>query len=291
MTLAVLAGIAGGLVIAGIAGARRTDTALARHLHAYRFSDATVFAENVAAEGNRDVRTRRRLAQLGTLPQVQASALDSELAYCARDAKNRPVIDTGPQAVLFLVSIDGRDGVALNRPKLLAGRNVDPTQPREALLDSRVGAEVRRPAGGRYPDSRVPLIRRIRLSARSGATRATRVPFQSGQPTRREVRQILVSCPKPRPCNEAKAVIDRLYARLEKGADFARLAKKFSDDPGGSGAWRSALDHPRSDRRAVQHDGLPPTDRLDLATAEDALRLAHRAAADARPCPTACSCG
>jgi hypothetical protein len=137
VTLAVLAGIAGGFVIAGIAGARRTDTALARHFHAYRFSDATVFADNVAAEGNRDVSSRRRLAQLGTLPQVQASALDSELAYCARDAQNRPVIDTGPSAVLFLVSIDGRDGVALNRPKLLAGRNVDPTQPREALLDSR----------------------------------------------------------------------------------------------------------------------------------------------------------
>ena len=28
-------------------------------------------------------------------------------------------------------------------------------------------------------------------------------------------------------------MIDRLYASLEKGADFARLAKRFSDDPGG----------------------------------------------------------
>ena len=232
VTLAVLAGIAGGFVTAGIAGARRTDTALARHLHTYRFSDATVFAENVAAEGNRDVRSRRRLAQLGTLPQVQASALDSELAYCARDAKNRPVIDTGPQAVLFLVSIDGRDGVALNRPKLLAGRTVDPTQPREALLDSRSARRF-----GVQPGDVIPI--RVFPSFGDKTVGAFRCdprdsgPLQPGQPTRREVRQILVSCPGPRPCNEARAVIDRLYASLKKGADFARLAKKFSDDPGG----------------------------------------------------------
>src|SRR5438445_10828363 len=104
LTLALLAGIAGGLVIAGIAGARRTDSAAARHLEAYRFPDATVVFSNSAS--------RSTIAQVATLPQVQASALDAELAYCARDATNRPVIDNGPQAVEFVVSLDGHDGHA-----------------------------------------------------------------------------------------------------------------------------------------------------------------------------------
>src|SRR5438445_10625530 len=85
LTLAVLAGIAGGLVIAGIAGARRTDSALARHLRAYRFPDATVDFSNSIS--------RSRVAEVDALPQVRSSALDAELAYCARDAKGRPVID------------------------------------------------------------------------------------------------------------------------------------------------------------------------------------------------------
>ena len=66
LTLAVLAGIAGGFVIAGIAGARRTDSALARHLHAYRFPDATVFADNFAAEATGIVSSRRSSPNSGS---------------------------------------------------------------------------------------------------------------------------------------------------------------------------------------------------------------------------------
>src|SRR3989442_1310540 len=90
LTLALLAGIAGGLVIAGIAGARRTDSALARHLEAYRFPDATVVFSN-------NSHSLRAVPGVRALPLVQASALDAEVAYCARDARERPVIDTGPQ--------------------------------------------------------------------------------------------------------------------------------------------------------------------------------------------------
>jgi putative ABC transport system permease protein len=58
-------------------------------------------------------------------------------------------------------------------------------------------------------------------------------PSQPGLPTRRKVRQILIRCPKLRPCPEAKALINRLYAQLERGVDFAVLARKYSDDPAG----------------------------------------------------------
>ena len=47
------------------------------------------------------------------------------------------------------------------------------------------------------------------------------------------MRQILISCPKVRPCAEAKALIDRLYSQLEGGANFAALAREYTDDPEG----------------------------------------------------------
>jgi PPIC-type PPIASE domain/FtsX-like permease family len=222
LTLAVLAGVAGGFVVAAATGARRTDSALARHLGAYRFPDATVFAQTV---------DRGSLARLGALPQVQASALDAELAYCARDAKDRSVIDVGPQAVTFLVSLDGRDGVALHRPKLLAGRQPDPTRPSEALLDSRAAQRFGVGPGDVIPVRLFPSFEGSFAAFRCDPRDLS--PSQPGLPTRRKVRQILIRCPKLRPCPEAKALINRLYAQLERGVDFAVLARKYSDDPAG----------------------------------------------------------
>jgi hypothetical protein len=224
LTLAVLAGIAGGLVIAGIAAARRTDSALARHLEAYRFPDANVVFSNSTS--------RSTIAQVATLPPVRASALDAELAYCARDAANRPVIDNGPQAVEFLVSLDGQDGRALRRPKLLAGRKPDPARPREVLLDSRAAQRFGVRPGDVLPIRVFPSFGKGDFGAFRCDLRAQNV-YQPGLPTRRDVRQILIACPKPRPCLDAKVLIDRLHARLERGADFATLAKKYSDDPAG----------------------------------------------------------
>ena len=231
LTLAVLAGVGGGLVAAAAAGARRTDSALARHLGAYRFPDATLSAEDVG-DDKRNLLLRRRLARLQALPQVQALALEAELGYCARDAKDRPVIDVGPQAVLFLVSLDGRDGVALHRPKLLAGRQPDPARPREALLDSRAAQRF-----GVGPGDVIPMRVFPSFGEESFATFRCdpneKSPSQPGLPTRRKVRQILISCPTLRPCAEAKALINRLYTQLERGVDFAGLAKEYSDDPAG----------------------------------------------------------
>ncbi|TML14054.1 MAG: FtsX-like permease family protein [Actinobacteria bacterium] len=230
LILALLAGVAGGVVVAGIAGARRTDSALARHLKAYGFPNATVSLSN----GPNSIRAVPRLRGL---PLVQASALDAELAYCARDARDRPVIDNGPQAVWFLVSLDGQDGVVLHRPKLLAGRTPDPARPREVLLDSRAARRFSVHPGDVIPIRVFPFFGEGDFGVFRCDPRHQN-PYQPGLPTRREVRQILIACPRPQPCDEAKVLIDSLDARLKNGADFATLAKKYSDDPAGKEGGR-----------------------------------------------------
>ncbi len=222
LTLAVLAGIAGGFVMAGFAGARRTDSALGRHFYANRFPEATVVLTN------RISHLGPTYAYIRALPQVGASALDAELAYCARDARDRPVLDEGPQAVQFYVSLDGRDGVALRRPKLLVGRTPDPTRPNEVLLDSRAARRFGVRPGDAIPIRVFPTFGKANAEFRCDPHDPN--PYQTG--TRREVRQILILCPLPTPCGAAKALVDRLYARLERGADFAALARKYSDGPG-----------------------------------------------------------
>ena len=102
------------------------------------------------------------------------------------------MIDVGPQAVVFLVSLDGRDGVALHRPKLLAGRNPDPAQPSEVLLDSRAAQRF-----GVHPGDVIPIrVFRFFGEGDFGVFRCDprhQNPYQHGLPTRREVRQILDS--------------------------------------------------------------------------------------------------
>jgi parvulin-like peptidyl-prolyl isomerase len=51
-------------------------------------------------------------------------------------------------------------------------------------------------------------------------------------PESRDVRHILISCNTAAACTKAKATASKLYDQLKDGANFAALAKKYSDDPG-----------------------------------------------------------
>ena len=126
LTLAVLTGIAGGLLVTAAADARRTDSALGRHLATYGYRDVGVFTQDLPA-----------LRLDGKLPQVATSSIGEELDFDARDAQGRVIPVVGPNAMLMYASTDGRDGVALDRWKLLAGRRADPRRVEEAVLDSR----------------------------------------------------------------------------------------------------------------------------------------------------------
>lgn len=225
LAVALFAGLAGGLVIAAAAGARRTESSLERHLVAYRFPDAQITRDNVSGD-NRDSYFKKTMAQIRALPQVTASGETAELAYCARDRYDRPVAVTGPNAVLFTVNVDGRYGVSLRRPKLLRGRLPDPRRAREALLDSRTAGRF-----GVEPGDVIP----IRVFPVWANTNFTCDPLhgRSGQKDSsvRGVRQILLACKGKVPCRRRKPLADRLYARLRSGASFARLVWRYSDFP------------------------------------------------------------
>jgi foldase protein PrsA len=55
---------------------------------------------------------------------------------------------------------------------------------------------------------------------------------QFTQPSTRVVRHILVACKKAAECKRDKSKADNLYRQLRGGANFAALAKRFSEDPG-----------------------------------------------------------
>ena len=226
LAVAMFAGLAGGLVIAAAAGARRTDSALTRHLVAYRFPDAAVMAVNDAAD-NSGSYVEKTIAHVRSLPQVEASAVTAELGYCARDRDNRPVTVTGPKAVVFTVNVDGRYGVALRRPKILRGRVADPRHAREVLVDTRTANRL-----GVQPGDVIPIRVFPSWTNRDFTCdpRNQRLE-QKGLLQRRKVRQILLACEGADACRGRQLLADRLYARLRRGGDFARLVRRYSDLP------------------------------------------------------------
>ena len=118
LALAVLAGLAGGLVIAIAAGARRTDSAVARWRAATETMDVWVGKSKVYALE----RTSRASSGCRRSRDAVRSA---DLAFWGRTDAGRPVT---VNEVELNAPVEGRDCCA-NRPKLLAGRPPDPAGP------------------------------------------------------------------------------------------------------------------------------------------------------------------
>ncbi len=128
------------------------------------------------------------------------------------------------------MNLDGRDGVALHRPKVLAGRIPDRGRPREVLVDTRAAQRFGVRPGGVIPIRVFPGWGASDLGVFHCDPR-NQNPAQAGMPERREVRQILLSCRGAGACSRARRAIERLYLRLRNGASFAGLAKRYSDVP------------------------------------------------------------
>ncbi len=86
---------------------------------------------------------------------------------------------------------------------------------------------------------------------------------QYTQPESRDVRHILIACTKPADCVKAKQTADKLYGQLKGGADFAALAKKYSQDPGSKNAGGKLT--------ISKGQTVPPFDKLAFSLKKDEL--------------------
>lgn len=126
LALAVLAGVAGGLVLATAAGARRTDSAVARHRVVTESMDLWVArSESYSLDVDFD--------RVERLPQVAQASRSIDLAFWGRTDSGRPVTTS---EVELGAPTQARDP-AQNLPKALAGRAPDPAAADEIFVGHR----------------------------------------------------------------------------------------------------------------------------------------------------------
>ena len=138
IVLAVLVGLAGGIVLAAVAGARRTEGAMDRFLTYNQSMDVFVLGAGPAFD------TVRRL------PQVTASGSRFYVLLVPLTPSGRPdtaaLGDVNPWA-----PARGPLWTTLDRPLLVAGRHPDPNRPFEAAIDERLANHYRLEPGSTFP--------------------------------------------------------------------------------------------------------------------------------------------
>jgi hypothetical protein len=169
--LVLLVGLAGALVLAAAAGARRSEAALPRFLAANRTVDASVY---VPSKGPTDELTeaRRRLA---ALPEVrQVFRLTGWSAGALILAGEDPTDPSGWDRQLGTLALDPGGSVALGHPILVAGRLPDERRPDEAAVDEELAGRHHLRVGSRY---RVAAFTREQLAvAGEGGAASPRGP-------------------------------------------------------------------------------------------------------------------
>jgi MacB-like periplasmic core domain len=129
LALALVVGLAGGIVLTAAAGAQRTGTAFARLLQASRAADVSVVANG---NGQAYFRALARLPEVSRLAQVLAG----EIGYMSL------VLPGGARvpSIGADVSADGRWGTSVDRFKVLQGRMFRPGSADEAVVDPQLAA-------------------------------------------------------------------------------------------------------------------------------------------------------
>jgi hypothetical protein len=146
LLLAVLVGLAGALVLAAAAGARRSEAALPRFLAANRTVDATL--EVRTNDPTDDLAEQRRL--VAALPEARqvfrVSGTVGGLVLAGADPAN-----PGRWHVLIgMAALDPGGSVAFGRPIVVAGRLADERRPDEAVVDEELAERRHLAVGSRY---------------------------------------------------------------------------------------------------------------------------------------------
>jgi ABC-type antimicrobial peptide transport system permease subunit len=131
LSLALLLGLIGGVVLTAAAGARRTDTAYPRLLTWANATQTQIIPEGngIAADyGN----APDYFAALRKQPHI--AALTNVGLYGAVVSRNDPT------SVDVMSSPDGAMGVTVDRVKILAGRQYDPRVPGQAMVDPQLAS-------------------------------------------------------------------------------------------------------------------------------------------------------
>jgi hypothetical protein len=135
VVLVLLVGLAGGVVLTAVAGARRTDSAYPRFLATYRASDALVGPAGNGTGGYDDA--------LARLPSVAAIAPLVGLQALPLEPGGR--LDA---AATVAAPLDNRYGRTLEIPKMLAGRMPSPDRPGEIAIDQIAAQDLHLRVGG-----------------------------------------------------------------------------------------------------------------------------------------------
>jgi hypothetical protein len=133
LLLALLVGLAGGVVLAAVSGARRSHAALPRFLATSRTTDTLVAitgAGNLPGQPARNDLTAE-LPAVATLPQVRAAQRVGLVILSASD----PTRGVPPSRQQALVGLDRPGHEAFGRPRIVAGRLPHTDRADEAAVD------------------------------------------------------------------------------------------------------------------------------------------------------------
>jgi hypothetical protein len=128
--LAVLVGLAGGMVLAAVAGARRTDAALPRFLARDHAADAIIFPSD-ARQQIRPDQFVKQLRALVALPEVTAGTRITATIVAGPDQASL----AGWGRNLAALPMDPGAGWVFGHPIVVAGRLADDRQADEAVID------------------------------------------------------------------------------------------------------------------------------------------------------------
>lgn len=128
LALVVLVGLAGGVVLMTVAGARRSSTAYDRFRSEALASDLDISPSDPDPE---------RLEQVEQLPQIKAFARTAFPFIRPKGSDLYPFLD-----FLVVVGPDGRIGAVVDRPRMVAGRMPDPDEAGEFAVSKRLATEA-----------------------------------------------------------------------------------------------------------------------------------------------------